>query len=95
MVIKRSHNTLMEALGGRVYSSYSFVTSALDGVIGRHALAALYPWGKKPWYPLDGRLSEPQSWSGHRGYRKNPLPLQRNSFTIPYKSIFIDTGIYL
>jgi hypothetical protein len=30
--------------GGRRYSSYSFLTSALDGVIGqRHAPAALYP----------------------------------------------------
>jgi hypothetical protein len=29
----------------RRYSSYSFLTSALDGVSGlRHTLAALYPW---------------------------------------------------
>jgi hypothetical protein len=26
-------------------------------------------------YPLDRRLGGPQSWSGHRGYRKYPLPL--------------------
>jgi hypothetical protein len=33
-----------------------------------HALAAPYPR-----YPLDRRLGGPQSWSGLRGYRKNPL----------------------
>jgi hypothetical protein len=48
-------------------SSYSFLTSALDGVSDqRHALAALYPRGKDPLYPLDRRLGGPQSWSGHR-----------------------------
>jgi hypothetical protein len=46
------------------------------GVSGqRHAPAALYPWGKDPRYPLYRRLGGPQSRSGHRGYRKNPLPL--------------------
>jgi hypothetical protein len=25
----------------------------------------LYPQGKSPWYPLDRRLGELQSWSGH------------------------------
>jgi hypothetical protein len=50
------------------YSSYSFLTSTLDGVNGqRHAPAALYPRGKNPRYPLDRRLGGPQSWSGHRG----------------------------
>jgi hypothetical protein len=44
------------------------------GVSGqRHAPAALYPRGKDPRYPLDGRLGGPQSRSGHRGYRKNPF----------------------
>jgi hypothetical protein len=40
----------MEALGGdRMYSSYSFTTSTLDGVSGqRHAPAMLYPWGRTP-----------------------------------------------
>jgi hypothetical protein len=52
--------------GERKFTSYSFLTSALYWVSGqRHALAALYPW-----YPSDGRLGGPQSWSGHRGYRK-------------------------
>jgi hypothetical protein len=40
--------------GERRYSSYSFLTSALDGVSGqRHALAMLYSQGKDPWPPLD------------------------------------------
>jgi hypothetical protein len=48
--------------GERRYSSYSYLTSALDGVSGqRHAPAALYPLGKNPWYPLDKRLGGPQS----------------------------------
>jgi hypothetical protein len=40
-------------LGGEEYSSYSFSTSALDGVSGqRHAPAALYPRGKDPPVPI-------------------------------------------
>jgi hypothetical protein len=35
----------------------------------------LYPQGKSPWYPLDRRLGEPQSWSGHGGEEKNSQPL--------------------
>jgi hypothetical protein len=43
----------MEALGGEKYSSYSFSTSALDGVSGqRHAPAALLPPGKGPPVPI-------------------------------------------
>jgi hypothetical protein len=54
--------------GGEEYSSYSFLTSAVDGVSGRcHSPAALYPCEKDPPYPLDSRLSGPQSWSAHRG----------------------------
>jgi hypothetical protein len=62
--------------GDRQYSSYSFFTSALEGVSGQHHVpAALYLRGKDPRYPLYRRLGGPQSWSGHRNYRKNPLPL--------------------
>jgi hypothetical protein len=44
----------VEALWGEEYSSYSFTTSALDGVGGqRHAPSALYPQGQDPRYPLD------------------------------------------
>jgi hypothetical protein len=66
------------AWGERRYSSYSLLTSALDSVSGqRHAPAALYPRGKDLRYPLYRRLGGPQSRSGHRGCRKNPLPLPR------------------
>jgi hypothetical protein len=60
----------MEAHGGeRRYSSYSYLTSALDGGewSASHPSRALYPQGKDPWYPLDRRLGGPQSQSGHRG----------------------------
>jgi hypothetical protein len=59
----------MEAHGGkRRYSSYSYLTSALDGVNGqRNDSAPLYPQGKDPRYPLDRRLGGPQSRSGSRG----------------------------
>jgi hypothetical protein len=55
----------MEALGVR--SSYSFLTSALDGVSGQHhAPAALYPRVEDPQYPLYRSLGGPQSRSGRR-----------------------------
>jgi hypothetical protein len=45
------------ANGERRCSSYSVLTSTLDGVSGQHqAPAALYPRGKYPRYPLDRRL---------------------------------------
>jgi hypothetical protein len=44
-----------------MYISYSFLTSALDGVTGqRHAPVMLYPRGKDLRYPLDRRLEVPQ-----------------------------------
>jgi hypothetical protein len=58
------------AFGGqkRRYSSYSFSTSALDGVSDQgHAQAALYPRGKNRQYPLVTSLIGPQSRSGRRG----------------------------
>jgi hypothetical protein len=62
----------------RRYSSYSFMTLALDGSewSASHPGRALPPRERTPWYLLDRRLGGPQSWSGHRGYRKNPVPLQ-------------------
>jgi hypothetical protein len=73
VAIKQSHNTPMEAQGKRRYSSYSFTTSAIDGVSGqRHAPGALYPQGKDPWYPLNRRLCGSQSWCG-QSLEKNPL----------------------
>jgi hypothetical protein len=56
------------------------------GVSGQyHAPAALYPRGKDPRYPLDKRLSGPQSRSGRSDWNKNPLPL---SGIEPRSSIF-------
>jgi hypothetical protein len=53
--------------GERRYSTYSYLTSALDGVSSQHrALATLYPQGKNPQYPLGRRLGGPQSQSGRR-----------------------------
>jgi hypothetical protein len=74
---KQSRYTPWRRLGGdRRYSSYSFTTSALDGVSGqRHAPAELYTREKNSRYPLDRRLGGPQRRSEHRGWRKNPLPL--------------------
>jgi hypothetical protein len=60
----------------RKYYSYSFLTSALDrgewsaSRPGRTLLSE-----KDPRYPLDRRLGGLQIWSGHRSYRKRPLPL--------------------
>jgi hypothetical protein len=52
----------------RMYSCYSFMTSALDWVSGQcHALAVLYPQGKDPWYPLYRRLGGPQMDTEVRG----------------------------
>jgi hypothetical protein len=65
----------MEALGGE-YSSCSFTTSALDGgewLASRPGRAL--PQGMDRRYPLERKLVGPQSRSGHRGQRKNPLPL--------------------
>jgi hypothetical protein len=59
-------------IGERMCSSYSYLTSALDGISGqRQAPAALYPFR----YPVDKRLGGPQSRSGRRGWKKNPFTL--------------------
>jgi hypothetical protein len=87
----------MWALGGRggIYS-YSFLTSALDGVSGRrHASAALYHRGKDSRYPMHRRLGRPQSRSGHRGWRTNPLPLPRIEPRAPSRPIRIQTLYWL
>jgi hypothetical protein len=53
MLIKHSHDTAMEAQGERMYSSYSFMTAALDGCewSARRPGRALPP-AKDPRYPL-------------------------------------------
>jgi hypothetical protein len=51
----------MEAQGERMYSSYSFTTSAIDGVSDqRHPSAVLYPQGKDLQYALYRRLGGPR-----------------------------------
>jgi hypothetical protein len=45
------------------------LTLALDG--GEWSASRLYSQGKSPWYPLDGRLGGPYSWSGHGVEEKN------------------------
>jgi hypothetical protein len=63
---KLSHNLHTGDKGEMKYSSYSFLTLALDGVSGQHhALAVLYPREKDPQYPLDRRLGGRQRRSGH------------------------------
>jgi hypothetical protein len=75
--VKQSSYTPWRCLGGEeVQLLLIHDVGTRRGVSGqRHAPAALYPRGKAPRYPLYSRLGGPQSRSGHRGYRKNPLPL--------------------
>jgi len=74
--VKLSQYTPWTPLGWEDHSSYTSLTSALDGVSGQcHAPAALYHRGKDLLYLLDRRLGGPRSWYEHRRYRKNPLPL--------------------
>jgi hypothetical protein len=57
-------------------SSYSFLTSAIDG--GEWSASRpgrVFPRGKDFWYTLYSRLGGPQSRCGQREWRKNPLPL--------------------
>jgi hypothetical protein len=70
--------TSMQTTTGEDITSYLFLTSVVDGgewsaSRPSHAL----PPGKEPRYPLDRRLGDLQSWSGHRGLKKNPLPPPR------------------
>jgi hypothetical protein len=60
--------------GERSCTSYSFLTSAVGrGVWSASRPGRALPTGKHPRYPLYRRLGVPQSWSGHRGYGKNPF----------------------
>jgi hypothetical protein len=65
---KPSRYCQVDVKGEKSYSSYSFLTSALDGGEGSvsHPGCAL-PSRKDTRYPLDRRLGGPQSWSGYRG----------------------------
>jgi hypothetical protein len=61
--------------GERRYSSYSFLTSALDwGEWSASRPGRALPRGKDPRYPLYRRLGGPQSRSGHRLDEKSFAP---------------------
>jgi hypothetical protein len=77
--VKQSHHIIMEVQGERRYSSYSFMTSALDGSewsASRPSRAL--PSGKDPppRYPLYSILDGPHSRSGQEATEKilSPLP---------------------
>jgi hypothetical protein len=43
-----------------------------------------YPWGKRPWHPMDRRPGGPQCQSGHSGKKKkNPCPCQELNPSCP------------
>jgi hypothetical protein len=44
-------------------------------VSGQLRAPTAFPQGTGPQYPLDRKLSEPQSWFGHGGEEKNSQPL--------------------
>jgi hypothetical protein len=58
----------MEELEGKCYSSYTSLTSALEGVSGQRQLpAALHPPEKNHKHPIDKRLGGFQRRSADRG----------------------------
>jgi hypothetical protein len=57
------------------YSDYSFLSGREMGLVVTSRLGRALPRGKNLRYPLDRRLGELQSWSGHRGFRKHTMPL--------------------
>jgi hypothetical protein len=72
---------------GERCSSYSFLTSALNGVSGHCHPPAELNLRKEPRYSLDMSLGGHQSWSGHRGKRKTLLPLPGN------ESLFVQSVV--
>jgi hypothetical protein len=44
---------------------------------------------KEPWYPMDRRLSEPQTWSGPSGKEKKPCPFWESNLSLPACSLAI------
>jgi hypothetical protein len=64
------------AKGERNYSCYSFLTSArYGGEWSASRLGRVLPPEKDLRHALNRRLGGPQTWSRHRRYSKNPLPL--------------------
>jgi len=87
-----------------MYSSYSFLTLALDVVSGQHyALATLYPWGKDPQYPLYRRLGGLHSqWTQRSEEKSNaerwdpgrPVHIQA-LYWLSYSGYLQHTGLFL
>jgi hypothetical protein len=62
--VKPSRYTPWRRLGERIYSSYSFTTSTLDGVSGQHhAPAAFYPRGRTPGTHWTGGWAPEPVWT--------------------------------
>jgi hypothetical protein len=78
--LELSHYTPRRRFGERMYSSYSFLTSVLDGDewSASRPCRDLAP-GKGPSYPLYRMLGGPQSWFGHRGVDEKFFRLCRGS----------------
>jgi hypothetical protein len=61
----------MKAYGGLDVEIHIFLTSALAGAELSASRPGRFTLGERaPWYPLDRRLSGPQSRSGRRGDEK-------------------------
>jgi hypothetical protein len=84
------------AKDNRRYSSYSFLTLALDGdQMSASRPGRALPLEKDPQYPLDRRLGRPQSWFGHRDYRESPFPLPGIEPWLPDHPVFSQTLYWL
>jgi hypothetical protein len=67
--------------GGEMYGSYSFTTSALDGVRGQcRTPAALYSRGKDPRYPCTGGWVGPGAGLGTEVRGKISCPCRGSNF---------------
>jgi hypothetical protein len=63
--------------GGTEAYFHSFLKSTLDEVVN-FTLQPPYPQGKKPLYPLDSRVGEPEGRSGPVGEEVNLLQYVNN-----------------
>jgi hypothetical protein len=69
---QRCSSTAMQVTRGRGYSSYSLLTSVLDGgVLSASRLSYPLPPGKDPWYLLDRKLGGRQGWCRQRLEKKS------------------------
>jgi hypothetical protein len=73
--VKQSHYTPWRRLGGEEILLLLILDlgTRWGWVVSAPPLPCFTPGERTPRYPLDRRLGGPQSRSGYRGYRKNPL----------------------